>query len=386
MISPSSPTPGRFALVSAVIVVLSWPLLAQTGNTVVGSAYNLDIPLVVAPGDIINLLVQGVGSTLSSRVTATSFPLPTTLAGITVTLNQQFGPSGAPQSQPVPILAIEPVNTCVNGSTDSCSKFVAITVQIPFEISLVSPNRTRLVVSEGQVTGGAMDVAPFSDHLHVVSGCDVETGSVISCANDPVVAPRLITHADGSVVTLVNPAKSGEELVLWAVGLGLTTPNVVTGQPSPSPAAITQALTLNFDYRVNTSPSRSLLLPPGCRAAGECSQSQPVFSGLTPGYAGLYQVNFIVPPPPPGTPACNDASLNPGNQSSVVSNLTVSVIALTSFDGGGICVDTSASSVSTTAATIALPRHASPFNASQPAAPKSVRRSILFGPIGASRF
>jgi uncharacterized protein (TIGR03437 family) len=55
----------------------------------------------------------------------------------------------------------------------------------------------------------------------------------------------------------------------------------------------------------------------------------PIYAGLAPGYVGLYQINFTVPPPPVGTPPCSGA---------VQSNLTVSVGGLASFDGAGICV------------------------------------------------
>jgi uncharacterized protein (TIGR03437 family) len=55
----------------------------------------------------------------------------------------------------------------------------------------------------------------------------------------------------------------------------------------------------------------------------------PLYSGLAPGYVGLYQINIVVPPPPPDTPACS---------STVQSNLTVSVGGTASFDGAGICV------------------------------------------------
>jgi uncharacterized protein (TIGR03437 family) len=55
----------------------------------------------------------------------------------------------------------------------------------------------------------------------------------------------------------------------------------------------------------------------------------PLYSALTPGFVGLYQINFTLPQPPVGTQACSGT---------VHSNLTVSVGGQTSFDGAGICV------------------------------------------------
>jgi uncharacterized protein (TIGR03437 family) len=158
--------------------------------------------------------------------------------------------------------------------------------------------------------------------VHVGNLCDIEISGSRACAATP-----LITHADGTLVSMASPTKGGEEIVLWVMGLGATKPTVPTGQSSPQPGPVTQeTFQLNFDYRPNAPPYR-----PACATAGACLEGQPVFSGLTPGYAGLYQVNFIVPPPPAGTPACDG--------STITSNLTVSVLGLTSLDGVRICVD-----------------------------------------------
>jgi len=60
------------------------------------------------------------------------------------------------------------------------------------------------------------------------------------------------------------------------------------------------------------------------------AQSALRFVGLTPGSVGLYQVNFLVPPVPSGTPPCSG---------SVRSNFTVSIGDARSFDGASICVN-----------------------------------------------
>jgi hypothetical protein len=123
----------------------------------------------------------------------------------------------------------------------------------------------------------------------------------------------------------LNQAKPGEELVIYTLGLGVTTPAVKEGEASPTPAA-TVSVGLDFDFSPNAGPST-----PGQRR-DPGTPPLPVFAGLSPGSAGLYQVNFVVPTPPPGTPACFGT---------VHSNLTVSVIGANSTDGAGICVTSS---------------------------------------------
>ncbi|MDQ2944602.1 MAG: hypothetical protein M3Y27_01425 [Acidobacteriota bacterium] len=60
----------------------------------------------------------------------------------------------------------------------------------------------------------------------------------------------------------------------------------------------------------------------------------------TPGYAGLYQINFVVPAPPGGTLPCIGLDISQLSVGSnvVQSNLTVSFGGDYSFDGVGICV------------------------------------------------
>jgi uncharacterized protein (TIGR03437 family) len=97
---------------------------------------------------------------------------------------------------------------------------------------------------------------------------------------DPVSGQPAILHADGRFVTKDDPANRDEPLVLYAAGLGLTTGGKVTaGNPSPSdPLAVTGKVQVFFgDPRY--------------------VQAEVIvdWSGLTPGYIGLYQLNLRVP-------------------------------------------------------------------------------------------
>jgi len=77
-----------------------------------------------------------------------------------------------------------------------------------------------------------------------------------------------------------NPANRDEHLTMYAVGLGPTTGGVVTaGAPSPSsPLAVTGTVQVFFG-------------DPTYKQAGIIVD----WSGLAPGFVGLYQLNLRVP-------------------------------------------------------------------------------------------
>jgi hypothetical protein len=144
-----------------------------------------------------------------------------------------------------------------------------------------------------------------------------------------------VTHGDGKQVSATNPAKGGEELVAYAVGLGQTNPPLTAGVP-PSTAAPTSTLfAIDFNYRPNALATQ----PAGPSFFGAPDGfPTPVFTGATAGFVGLYQINFIVPPAPVGLLPCVDTTAIVPFTNVVQSNLTVSVGSAFSFDGAGICV------------------------------------------------
>ena len=81
--------------------------------------------------------------------------------------------------------------------------------------------------------------------------------------------------ADGSLVTSTSPAKPGEYLVMYLVGMGATNPSVTSGFQTP---------TAPLSY-VTESPTVTVGSQP----------STVLFAGLTPGFVGLYQIDFQVP-------------------------------------------------------------------------------------------
>jgi uncharacterized protein (TIGR03437 family) len=96
-------------------------------------------------------------------------------------------------------------------------------------------------------------------------------------------AQGAITHADGSLVSNASPATVNETVVVYATGLGPVSGPMVTGAPASSTSL------------QPTTPQPATATLGGIPA--------PVsFSGLAPGFIGLYQLNVQVPAnAPPGS-------------------------------------------------------------------------------------
>jgi len=96
-------------------------------------------------------------------------------------------------------------------------------------------------------------------------------------------APRIlvITNPDGSLPSSAHPAKAGDTLVIWAIGLGPTNPAVGTNVPAPGSEPLA---------RLTVTPAVEF----GSTIFGTISAT-PSFAGLSPGSVGLYQVNAAIP-------------------------------------------------------------------------------------------
>jgi uncharacterized protein (TIGR03437 family) len=317
------------------LFLISLALSGQTQPQVVGSGYLLPAAIYAAPGQLVTLIVQGFGSTVVQVVKASpSANLPTTLGGISVGYWQGTGSLA-------PILQVQPVSSCPGNTFPSfCNEAAAVTVQIPFEAQPLLPGPCNAcpgiptgqvnVLLAGEPNGNSFFSYPLADQIHVLTSCDAfitAPATVLLPTGFP--CPQIVAHADGSMVSAASPARAGEELVAYAVGLGQTNPASVTGQLVTKSAPTVITYSLDYNYHPNALPSRPLPAGP-----------QPIFAGTTPGYVGLYQINFVVPPVPAGTPACVDASAMPLGSNVVQSNLTVSIGGTYSFDGARICVAT----------------------------------------------
>jgi uncharacterized protein (TIGR03437 family) len=145
-----------------------------------------------------------------------------------------------------------------------------ISAWIPYEISGAEYATFQVAVNNSKsntVTGYARNSAPGIYTL-------AETG----------LGQGAILHADYSAVNDTSPARPGETVLLFMNGLGTVTPAVVNGA-----AASSKPLSYSDEYNVGR-----ILVQLG-DAVQPSALANVVFAGLTPGLAGLYQVNFTLP-------------------------------------------------------------------------------------------
>jgi hypothetical protein len=309
---------------SLTIAAATFHAVAQSGPTLVGWGYSFPAP-VIAPGQIMQLQVAGLATVLSPSVQrATSVPLPASLGGISVTVNQSVSQAimGVPVqiSYTAPLLSVNQLNLCSTGTSAGClTTFIALQIPYELETNPTSPPivQTQVTISEDGVPSQAFMVGAVTDQIHVVTTCEDQPWQT-GC-------PSIVTHADGAVVSAQSPAQPNETVVIYAWGLGspASAAGLQTGNATPTPAPVvvlpggSPGVLVRLDFNPNAAPSRYF---PTATLAN---------AYLTPGQVGLYQINVQLPAVFPAVASCG-----PGVQS----NLTIDVGASFSFDGAAICV------------------------------------------------
>jgi uncharacterized protein (TIGR03437 family) len=318
--------------------LLSLSLFAQSSG-IVGAGYLPPSPVSAAPGQILTVFVTGLG--ISSTGHAPAGALPTSFAGVTATLRQGSDIAA-------PIVDVRAVSTCPDlaMATPPCTTLTAVTLQIPYElvpfcplcaIAALLPPAELFVSANGQ-SSAPIELNALADQIHILTACDlmlVPLGTSPQMNTTGLGCASVVTHTDGSMVSASSPANAGETLTAWAVGLGQTNPAASTGQPAASAAPTTQTFSLDFNYTVNALAVKPYTGEPDVRPP------QPLYAGLAPGYPGLYQINFVVPPAPVnGIARCAQPGTFGTGGNVPASNLTVSFGGGFSFDAAAICVAT----------------------------------------------
>lgn len=238
------------------ILLLAGAALAQTPSVAAGGVLNgasFDRTMPVTPGSLISIFGSNLAATTA---TADSIPLSTVLGNVNVKINGVDAP-------------LNGVFHTANGDQ--------INAQLPWN---VQPGNAQVVVTSNGVVSApqTLQVGQFSPGIFSVQ---FGVGQAIAINLDGSLAapagsiPGLATH----------PAKAGDTVIILATGLGPVTPEVANG-----------ANTVDALRTTTTTPT---VMIGGVSAA-------VAFSGLSPQFVGVNQVNVVVPA---GAPTGNTVPL-----------------------------------------------------------------------------
>jgi len=192
-----------------------------------------DLKSPVAPGGLMSVL----GTNLSGTNQATNeVPLPTVINDSCLTVN----------GEPVHMMFVSPTQ---------------VNAQMPAQ---VVGNVSIIMHTPGGVSNNFL--------LTVPSGAPAV---FLTTVGDQPNLPTVVRFSNGLVVTSTNPVLRGDILTIYLTGLGAVNPPVKDGDPSP------------------LNPLATTVVTPTVEIGG---LGAPVlFSGLVPGYVGLYVLNVSVP-------------------------------------------------------------------------------------------
>jgi uncharacterized protein (TIGR03437 family) len=216
------------------------PPSINSGGVVNGASFAAGTP--VAPGSIVSVFGSNLATTSAA---AGALPLPTTLGGAKMRFN---GSTAAPKFFASPLQS---------------------NIQVPWE--LASQTQASLTDTVAGVTSNSETVplAAFGPALFATNQAGTGQGAIlISGTGGAIAAP--VGMFPGS-----RPANRGEFIEIFCTGLG-----AVTNQPPTGSAASSSPLSLT-----TTAPTLTIGGVP----------ATVTFSGLAPGFVGLYQVNVQVP-------------------------------------------------------------------------------------------
>jgi uncharacterized protein (TIGR03437 family) len=224
---------GMAQLSGTVTPNLTIPVMNSMG---VVSAANFS-PTPIAPGSFISIFGVNLATGLNS---STKLPLATSLGGTLALMGGELLPLQFTSTGQ--INAIVPYNVPVNGTQQMLiQQNNAYSLPEPMTIAIAQP----AVFSQDETGQGA--------------------GIIV------VVTP----DQKQFLATPATPASAGDALVIYCAGLGAVSPAVPAGSAAP---------VSTLSNTVNTTT---------VKVGGQ--PAQVLFAGLAPGFAGLYQVNAIVP-------------------------------------------------------------------------------------------
>jgi uncharacterized protein (TIGR03437 family) len=155
--------------------------------------------------------------------------------------------------------ALYPLPTNLSGATVTLNN-------TPLPLFYASANQINAQLPLNFTGGGTLKVTTAAGSSSV---------PVTVSATAPAVFQSGVLHSSGAPVSATSPAIAGETLVVYLTGLGQVDGSLAAGDPAPaSLLSVTAQVTVDL---------------------GTGAPLKPFFAGLTPGLAGVYQVNVTLP-------------------------------------------------------------------------------------------
>ncbi len=218
------------------VISLDVPAASDRPSITRGGVVNLGTyQTAIAQNGLVSIFGQNFAA---SSLVAPGVPLPTVLGGLCVTVG----------STALPLFAV------LSGQ---------INAQIPPEIAAGSYSLTVRAIGKSLSSSQQITVAKYAP------------AALVDASGN-----TLLFHADGKLVTRDNRASRDEPLVLYAVGLGLTTGGKVTGGAASPSSPLAAVEDVEVFFGDPTWKQAAIIVD---------------WAGLTPGFIGLYQLNLRVP-------------------------------------------------------------------------------------------
>jgi uncharacterized protein (TIGR03437 family) len=245
--------------------------IALAGTTFVISNATFSNPGVASPGSIVSLFANAIGTTSNDT---TIFPA-TTAEGVQVTFNGTAAPlfhvigAGAQPQIDLIVPSNMPTSGTVNVQLITSTAFYA-----NYSLTMVPANPGFYRIQDPKVTTRENVIAQFNG----------TAGLALPVSTTAALGLPACTSTTNPQVECGRPAMIGDYLVLYATGLGLTTPG---GNPNGQPLATGAVPPLDGSVLYET-PTTPVVTIGGVSA-------KVLYSGLAPGYPGEYEIVVQVP-------------------------------------------------------------------------------------------
>ncbi len=217
------------------------PPSLSAGGTIDNASFAVNSP--VAPGSLVSIFGTGLAG---DATLATGPSLPTLLGTTALTLG----------GVPVPLVHVFPTQ---------------VDAQIPWELAGQASAPLTIVTDDLNGNTVSVPLAQYSPGLYTATGTGAGQGAILIDGTATLAAP-----ADGQFAG--QPARRGTDYIdIYATGLGPVKNQPASGAPAPA----------------SPSPLAQTVAPVSVTIGGV--PVTPRFSGLAPGWVGLYQVNVQIP-------------------------------------------------------------------------------------------